>query len=59
METFRENAIVAVFLEFIPKKQHNAVIELMETVTREYYESIGLGEAYAQRIAREAMEDHA
>lgn len=26
----------------------SAMIELMETVTREYYESICLGEAYAQ-----------
>ncbi|SYX86923.1 protein of unknown function [Paenibacillus alvei] len=31
----------------------------METVTREYYESIGLGEAYAQQVAREAMGDYA
>lgn len=31
----------------------------MKTVTREYYESIGLGEAYAQQVAREAMEEHA
>jgi len=34
-------------------------MELMESVTRTYYESIGLGEAYAQQLAREAMEDHA
>ncbi|WFB58555.1 hypothetical protein [Paenibacillus sp. BR1-192] len=40
-------------------EQHDAVIELMEKVTREYYESIGLGEAYAQQLAREAMEDNA
>ncbi|WP_279538053.1 hypothetical protein [Paenibacillus turpanensis] len=39
-------------------EQHYDVIELMETVTREYYESIGLSEAYAQQLAREAMEEH-
>ncbi|SDS83646.1 hypothetical protein SAMN05444162_2396 [Paenibacillaceae bacterium GAS479] len=31
----------------------------METAMREYYDSIGLGEAYEQQVAREAMEDHA
>lgn len=55
-EQVREQAITAAILQFIPVEQHDAVIKLMETVTREYYESIGLGEAYAQQIAREAME---
>ncbi|MBP1972365.1 hypothetical protein J2Z47_000570 [Cohnella thailandensis] len=32
-------------LQFIPVKQHDAVIQSMETVTREYYEPIGLGGA--------------
>ncbi|GFZ86973.1 hypothetical protein GCM10008018_36390 [Paenibacillus marchantiophytorum] len=36
----------------------DAVIELVKTVPREYYESIGLGEAYTQQVARETMEDH-
>jgi hypothetical protein len=36
-----------------------ARIERMEDVTREYYESIGLGEAYVQQVAREALEDQA
>lgn len=45
-EAARENAIVVVLLEFIPKEQHLAVIKRMEQVTKEYYESIGLGEAY-------------
>ncbi|AWP30393.1 hypothetical protein [Paenibacillus sp. Cedars] len=58
-EAAREQAITAVILEFVPVEQYDAVIELMERVTREYYESIGLGEAYAQQIAREAMKDHA
>ncbi|MNO36967.1 hypothetical protein D3C76_270440 [compost metagenome] len=57
-EAAREQAITAAILEFVPVEQHDAVIELMETVTREYYESIGLGEAYAQQVAREAIEDH-
>jgi len=57
-EAGREQAIVAAILQFVPMEQHDAVIELMETATREYYESIGLGEAYAQQVAREATEDH-
>lgn len=57
-EAARERAITAAILQFVPVEQHDAVIELMETVTREYYESIGLGEAYAQQVAREALEDH-
>ncbi|MFC4601968.1 hypothetical protein [Cohnella hongkongensis] len=51
-EAARENAIVAVLLEFIPEEQHAAVLERMEQVTREYYVSIGLGEAYAQMETR-------
>ena len=58
-EAARDKAITAEILQFVPVEQHDAVIELMGTVTREYYESIGLGEAYAQQVAREAMEDHA
>lgn len=58
-EAAREKAITTAILQFILVEQHDAVIELMETVTREYYESIGLGEAYAQLVAREAMEDYA
>jgi len=50
-EAARENAITAVLLEFIPEEQHVAVLERMEQVTREYYESIGLGEAYARMEA--------
>lgn len=57
-EADREQAITTAILKFVPAEQHDAVIELMEMVTREYYESIGLGEAYAQQIARGAMEDH-
>ncbi|CAH8721527.1 hypothetical protein WDD9_006337 [Paenibacillus melissococcoides] len=51
-EAAREQAITAAILQFVPVEQHVAVISLMETVTREYYESIGLGEAYAQQVAR-------
>lgn len=58
-EAAREQAIVAVLLDFIPVEKHEAVMKLMEDVTREYYQSIGLGEVYAQQVAREAMEDHA
>ncbi|WP_276356455.1 hypothetical protein [Cohnella caldifontis] len=51
-EAARENAILAVLLEFTPEDQHAAVMERMEQATQEYYASIGLGEAYAQQIAR-------
>lgn len=52
-EAAREQAIVAVLLEFVPEAQHNDVMKRMEDVTREYYKSIGLGEAYAQMEAKE------
>lgn len=55
-EAAREQAITAAILQFVPVEQHDAVIQRMEDVTRAYYESIGLGEAYAQQVAREAME---
>jgi len=58
-EAAREQAVVAAILEFIPKEQHVTVMKRMEQAEREYYESIGLGEAYAQMKARDAMEDHA
>ena len=51
-EAALEQAITAAILQFIPVEQHDTVIELMEDVTRAYYESIGLGEAYAQQVAR-------
>ncbi|MEK0315059.1 hypothetical protein [Cohnella sp. 56] len=50
-ETGREQAITAAILEFISVEQHDAVIQRMEDVTRAYYESIGLGEAYRQMEA--------
>jgi hypothetical protein len=56
-EAARENAILAVLLEFIPEEKHSTVIERMERVTRDYYESIGLGESYTQMGARKGMED--
>ncbi|MNW39546.1 hypothetical protein D3C74_166360 [compost metagenome] len=47
-EAGREQAITTAILEFIPVEQHDAVIQRMEDVTRAYYETIGLGEAYRQ-----------
>jgi fatty acid/phospholipid biosynthesis enzyme len=47
-EAAREQAVVTAILEFIPKEQHVTVMKRMEQAEREYYESIGLGEAYAQ-----------
>ncbi|MBP1994657.1 hypothetical protein [Paenibacillus eucommiae] len=54
----RGQAITAAILQFVPMEQHDAVIELMKTVPREYYESIGLSEAYAQMEAKEAMNEY-
>jgi hypothetical protein len=45
-DTARENAITTILLEFIPEDRH--ALEKMQEVEREYYKSIGLGEAYAQ-----------
>ncbi|WP_088831382.1 hypothetical protein [Paenibacillus tyrfis] len=47
-EAAMEQAVVTPILEFIPEELHPKVIKRMEDVTREYYRSIGLGEAYAQ-----------
>lgn len=55
-EAARNEAIIAVIKEYIPENQWPEILQLMEQVTREYYESIGLGESYAQMEAREAME---
>jgi len=57
-EAARENAMVAVLLEFIPEEHQATVLDRMEQVTKEYYESIGLGGAYAQMEARDVIEDH-
>ncbi|OBZ14399.1 hypothetical protein A8L34_10685 [Bacillus sp. FJAT-27264] len=58
-EAAREQAIIACLMEFIPEEQREAAVRLMDNVTREYYQSIGLGEAYAQIEAKEAIEDQA
>lgn len=51
-EAARNEAILAVIKEYIPDKQWPEILQRMEQVTRESYESIGLGEAYAQMEAR-------
>lgn len=45
-EAARENSILAVLLEFIPEDKHEEAIQRMDEVTREYYESLGLGDQY-------------
>lgn len=50
-EAAREQVITITILEFIPMEQHDAVTQRMEDVTRAYYDSIGLGEAYRQMEA--------
>ncbi|MCK9857590.1 hypothetical protein [Paenibacillus sp. ATY16] len=56
-EAARENAIMAVILEFVPEEQHSALMERMEQATHEYYKSIGMSEAYSQMSAWEAIKD--
>ncbi|MEZ2661205.1 hypothetical protein [Aneurinibacillus aneurinilyticus] len=45
-EAARERAIVKVLLTYVPENQREDCLTEMERVTREYYESIGLGEMY-------------
>lgn len=49
-EKARENAMLVVMLEFIPEEKHEEVIDRMEETTKEYYESLGLGDAYARAL---------
>lgn len=56
-EKARENAILVVMLEYIPEEKHDEVIERMEQATKEYYESLGLGEAYAKAMEEDEQED--
>lgn len=55
-EAAREQAIITCLMEFVPEEKREEAVRLMDHVTREYYNSIGLGEAYAQMEAREAMD---
>ncbi|WP_168124038.1 hypothetical protein [Paenibacillus sp. HB172176] len=55
-EAARENAVIAVIMEFVPEEKYSAVMERMEQATREYYRSVGLGEAYEQMEARDGMD---
>jgi hypothetical protein len=59
LESAREQAITATIQQFIPVEEHDATFGLIETVTREYYEPINLGEVHALQVARRAIEDHA
>ncbi|MFB5676924.1 hypothetical protein ACE3NQ_21145 [Paenibacillus terreus] len=54
-EAARNEAIIAVIKEYIPENQWPEILQRMEHVTREFYESIGLGEAYAQMETRETI----
>lgn len=58
-EAARENAMVAILLEYVPEDKREEVIERMEQITREYYESIGLGEAYRASLEEEEEEQTA
>lgn len=48
-EAAREASMTTVILKYIPEDQHEAVLEEMETITKAYYDSIGLGEAYVNQ----------
>ncbi|WAB25078.1 hypothetical protein M3_0127 [Lysinibacillus phage vB_LfM_LysYB1] len=56
-EAAREAAILAIMLKYIPEEQHMEVIAEMERATQEYYESIGLGEAYEAQIEEDAVNE--
>lgn len=56
-EAARNEAILAVIKEYIPEDSWPEIIQRMEHVTREYYQSIGLGEAYAQMEARVVVDE--
>jgi len=45
-EAARESAIMTILLEFIPEERHEEVIDRMEEATKEFYDSIGLGDEY-------------
>lgn len=47
-EAAREEAILNVLLKYVPVEQHEECLAEMESVTREYYETIGLGEYYRE-----------
>lgn len=47
-EAARESALTTILLEYIPEDKHGEVLEKMEEATRDFYESIGLGEEYDQ-----------
>lgn len=52
-EQAREEAMLQVLLKFIPEELHDAVLNNMEDVTREFYDSIGLGEEYDRMMEME------
>ncbi|MCP3776646.1 hypothetical protein NLX71_25730 [Paenibacillus sp. MZ04-78.2] len=52
-----EQAIITCMLEFIPEEQHDIVSRRIDDIMRDFYEAIGLGEAYRQMEAKEKMGD--
>ncbi|WP_270364076.1 hypothetical protein [Bacillus paranthracis] len=52
-EAARENAMLAILLEYIPEEKHEEVLTKMETATREYYESLGMGDVYDAMVEDE------
>ena len=45
-EQARENAMITILLEYIPEEKHGEVLDRMEQKTKEFYQSIGLEDAY-------------
>lgn len=56
-EAARENAMMAIMLEYIPEEKQDEVLEKMERTTREYYAQLGLEEAYQMELERDSEED--
>ncbi|MNN77481.1 hypothetical protein D3C81_1939480 [compost metagenome] len=54
-EAARENAIVCILLEYIPPEKHDEALARMEEATKQYYDSIGLGDAYRQMEKKEQV----
>lgn len=56
-EAAREAAILVIMLKYIPEEQHMEVIAEMEKATQDYYESIGLGDAYEAAIEEDVVNE--
>jgi hypothetical protein len=56
-EAARENAMLAILLEYIPEEKHEEVLTKMEAATRDYYESMGMVDVYDAMVEDEEEDD--